>query len=61
MAEAIAECLPASMRDQTDADALSLAVDGAIVRTQLGEPAERVLVAFERILLSMPGNSPCPR
>ena len=53
MAEAIVTLLPCgSGRDDT-AQALALAIDGAIVRARVGEPSDSALASLEHILKSL--------
>ena len=50
MTAVIAELLPASKHRQLDAEAIALAVDGAIVRAQLEDDPERALAGLTRLL-----------
>jgi len=47
---AISKLLPKNNRRQSTADSIAIAIDGAIVRTQFGEPVQETLVAFKQLL-----------
>lgn len=50
MAQVIANLLPASDHREVDAEAIAMAIDGAIVKVQCGEPAKIVQNALARLL-----------
>jgi AcrR family transcriptional regulator len=53
MAAAIKNLLPASRHREADAQAIALAVDGAIVRAQLDETPDAALKALDRLIKSL--------
>ncbi len=53
MTDAIAAVLPASRRRRQQADALALAVDGAIIRAQFDPVPDAALAALARIVKSL--------
>lgn len=53
MTSVIASLLPSSRRRKQDAEALALAVDGAIIRAQFDQTPVAALAALERILNSL--------
>jgi AcrR family transcriptional regulator len=53
LADAIAAVLPASRRRRQQADALALAVDGAIIRAQFDPTPDAALAALARIIRSL--------
>jgi AcrR family transcriptional regulator len=53
MTSVIANLLPSSRRRQQDAEALALAVDGAIIRAQFDQTPAAALAALERIMNSL--------
>jgi AcrR family transcriptional regulator len=57
MTTVIASLLPASKHRKQDAEAVALAVDGAIVRAQFDETPDAALKALARILKSIPPRS----
>jgi AcrR family transcriptional regulator len=61
MTEAIALLLPASRSRQADAEALALAVDGAIVRAQMAGEAEPALRALARLVQALVRTIPDAR
>ena len=54
MAEVIASLLPPGADRDIDARSLALAVDGAIVRAQSGEPLSATMASLERIVSALP-------
>ncbi|MBF6057405.1 TetR/AcrR family transcriptional regulator [Thiomicrorhabdus heinhorstiae] len=50
MSELVMQLLPQNNRNPLLADAISLAIDGAIIRAQYGEPVTQVLESFRFIL-----------
>ena len=58
MVAAIATLLPPSKQRARDAQAISLAVDGAIIRAQFDQAADAALQALERILKSLQASAP---
>lgn len=57
MADLLAELLPPGRQRRPDAQALTLVVEGAIVRVQMGEPAQAVLASVERLLAGLAHGS----
>ena len=58
MVAAIATLLPPSKQRARDAQAIALAVDGAIIRAQFDQAADAALQALERILKSLQASAP---
>lgn len=59
MVTAIASLLPPSAQREQDAQAIALAVDGAIVRAQMDQHPDAALQALNRVVQSLLA-SPCP-
>lgn len=59
MVTAIASLLPPTAQHEQDAQAIALAVDGAIVRTQMDQRPDAALQALNRVTQSLLA-SPCP-
>lgn len=53
MTDLLAALLPSTPEREQDAQALTLVVEGAIVRVQMGEPFGNVLASVERLLQGM--------
>lgn len=58
MTQAIAGLLPPSTQQQQDAEALALAVDGAIIRAQFDHAAENALRVLDRLIKAVLATSP---
>jgi len=53
MTSVIAKLLPPSRQRATDAQAVALAIDGAIVRAQFDQTPDAALLALDRLLMSL--------
>ncbi|GGC57970.1 hypothetical protein GCM10011396_00970 [Undibacterium terreum] len=62
MAAAIRKLLPSSSRTaNADARALALAVDGAIVGAQFGEPVDEILKSLSRLIAGIEAITGTPK